>query len=114
DMGAFRSAQILGSYLIRKLVTGTLAKEKNVPDLVNQARGFVAEEIDSQRAFAVACHLPVDRDHRIVARLDRPVELRKVHQNIGLESAVPDSLSPWKSARSVRPIGALVSHQPKP
>src|SRR5207244_1537242 len=65
-----------------------LVKQKDLFDFVFQTGRLMAEKIDSQRAFACVCDAGVDRHPRITARLDRPVKLGKIDENINLKSAV--------------------------
>src|SRR5207247_9405919 len=68
-------------------------KQKDLFDFLFQTRRLLAEKVDSQRALTCVCDARVDGHHRILARLNRPVELSKIHKNIALKSAIPDRKS---------------------
>src|SRR5438309_7372993 len=67
----------------------------------------MAQKINSQRAFARVCEAGVDRYPRKLARLDRPIKLAEIDQNIGFKSTVPNRVG------SLSRCFAML-HQPPP
>src|SRR5207249_2921804 len=87
----FRSSEIFRLHVVVEPEMPAGPKQKDLFDFLFQTRRLLAEKVDSQRALTCVCDARVDGHHRILARLNRPVELSKIHKNIALKSAIPDT-----------------------